>query len=432
MKKLTLTLCTLFFMTTLMVISCGKEDGVVATANPCASKNIIVAGTITATTSPTSSSGSIVATASGSSNFTYSLNGATAQSSGTFSGLAVGNYTIVAKDADGCTGSQSFSVTSTPCPSILVTATITQASSPTATNGSIVASATGSTSLTYSLNAGAFQATGTFNNLAVGSYTIVARDANGCSGSNGFSVTSASCPTITLSTTVANTSGPTAANGNISISVSGGAAPYTYSRDAGATFQASNTFSNLAAATYTVVAKDANGCLSSSVGTTVGVTCPTISASASTTTTIKCESNTGTLTITASGSTGLTYSLNGGAVQSSNTFTALGAGAFSYSVRDANGCTTTGSATVSQAAAGTRFLAVKAVMASSCVSCHGGSSPQSGINLADDCTIVNQATRIKERTVDGNPSVMPPSGFISTADRQKIVDWINAGGKHNN
>ena len=93
---------------------------------------------------------------------------------------------------------------------------------------------------------------------------------------------------------------------------------------------------------------------------------------------------------------------------------------------------TTGSATVSQAAAGTRFLAVKAVMASSCVSCHGGSSPQSGINLADDCTIVNQATRIKERTVDGNPSVMPPSGFISTADRQKIVDWINAGGKHNN
>jgi hypothetical protein len=433
MNKLTIAICSIFLLATIFVVSCGKESGTMTPPpNPCANKTIVVTGTTTATSTATTSNGTIVASASGSTGFTYSLNGGAAQASGTFSGLAVGNYTITAKDADGCTGSQTFSIVSTPCPSITVTATVTQATGTTSSNGSIVATASGSTGFTYSINAGAFQASGTFNNLAVGSYTIVARDANGCTGTNSFSVTSASCPTITLSTTVTNTSGPSATNGSIIVTVSGGVAPHTFSRDGGATFQSSNTFNNLAAATYTVVAKDANGCLSTSVSTTVGATCPTITANASTTSTVKCESNAGTITIAASGSSGLTYNLNGGSFQTSNTFSALGSGVFSFTVRDANGCSTSGSVTVSQAAAGTRFLAVKSVMANSCISCHGGSSPESGLNFADDCTIVNQASRIKARAVDANPSVMPPGGSISAADKQKIVDWINAGGRYNN
>jgi hypothetical protein len=440
MNKLTVIILSVFIITTLTFVACSKGGGGTnPPANPCASKTIAVTGTTTPTTNATATNGSIAASATGSTGFTYSLNGGTTQASGTFTGLGVGNYTVTAKDGDGCTGTQSFTVTAAPCPTITVTATITPASSPTATNGSIAATGNGSTGFTYSINgiSGTYQASGTFSNLSAGTYTIFAKDVNGCTGSQSFIVTAASCPTITLNTTPTNTSGPTATNGSIVAVASGGATPYSYSKDAGATYQATGTFNNLAVGSYTVVAKDANGCLS--VNSTVNITasCPTITVNPTTTNTIKCESNTGTITIAATGgATPYTYSKDGGTTfQSSNIFNLLATGNYNLSVKDAFGCTNTSSATVSQAPAGTLFSAVKAVLATNCAvpGCHSGAAPQNGLNFADDCTIVSQGLRIKARAVDFNPSQMPPSGPpISVADRQKIVDWIAAGGKHNN
>lgn len=435
MNKLIVIILSILVTTTLTFVGCSKGGGgTTPPPNPCASKTIVVNGTATVTTTPTSSNGTISASATGSSGFTFSLNGGTFQTSGTFTGLAVGSYTITAKDGDACTGSQIFSVTATPCPTITVSATLTQASSPTATNGAITATGAGSTGFTYNINGGTFQSSGTFTNLAVGSYTITARDANGCTGSNAFSVTSASCPTITLTTTPTNTTGPTATNGSIVATVVGGATPHTFSRDGGTTFQASGTFNNLAVGTYIVVAKDASGCISAPRNTTIASFCPTITATTATTTTVKCESNTGTITVSASGgATPYTYSRDGGSTfQSSNIFNSLSVGNYSLSIKDANGCTTPGSASINQAPAGSLFSAVKLVMANFCTGCHGGSTPQSGLNFADDCQIVTSASRIRARAVDGVPSVMPQGGFIPAIDRQKIVDWINAGGKHNN
>ena len=426
-----ISVCSIFLYT-----GCSKSDSTPPpTPNPCAGITIVVTGTTSPTSTPTATNGSITASASGSTGFTYSLNGGTAQASGTFSGLAAGSYSVTAKDVNGCSGSQTFSVTSTPCPSITVTATITQTTTPVATNGAIVAAGAGSTGFTYNINGGAFQASGNFINLAVGSYTIIAKDVNGCTGSNSFSVTSASCPTITLTATPTNTTGPTATNGSIVAVATGGATPHTYSKDGGSTFQASGSFNNLATGTYAIVAKDLNGCLSASVSTVVGSTCPTITASTSTTNTIKCESNTGSITISASGSTGFMYNLNSGTFQISNIFTALAAGTFTYGVRDLNGCLQSGNATVSQAPAGPLFTAVKALLATNCATpgCHSLPTPQNGLNFADDCTIVGQGLRIKARAVDANPSQMPPSGPpLSAVDKQKIIDWLNAGGKHNN
>ncbi len=436
MKKIfkLITFSSLFFV--FLYVGCSKS-GTTPTPppNPCAGVVIVVTGTTTATSTPTATNGSIIASATGGSGFTYQLNGGTAQASGTFTGLAAGSYTVAAKSSAGCSGTQTFTVTATACPSITVTATITQTTTPTATNGMIVATGAGSTGFTYNINGGAFQASGSFSNLAVGSYTIVAKDGNGCTGSNSFSVTSASCPTITLNTTPTNTTGPTATNGSIVAVATGGLAPHTYSKDGGTNFQASGTFNNLAVGTYAVVAKDANGCLSASVSTIVGSTCPTITAATATTTTVKCEPNTGSITISASGSTGFMYNLNGGIYQASNVFAGLATGAFTYGVRDANSCIITGNATVSQAPAGSLFLAVKAVLATNCAfaPCHGGATPQSGLDFTVDCTIVGQGLRIKARAVDSNPSQMPPSGPpLSAVDKQKIVDWLNAGGKHNN
>lgn len=84
---------------------------------------------------------------------------------------------------------------------------------------------------------------------------------------------------------------------------------------------------------------------------------------------------------------------------------------------------------------GPLFTAVKSVMQTQCAvsGCHASPNPQSGINLADDNTIVAQKTRIKVRAVDnaGTASQMPtpPRAALSAADRKKITDWIDAGGR---
>ncbi len=428
----------LFFFASINFISCSKPDPVTPPADPCAGKTIVVTGTTTPISVGSTNNGAINATATGSTGFTYSLNNGAFQASGTFSNLVAGSYSVVAKDANNCTGSQSFTVTATPCPTITLTATTTPASSSTANNGSITATATGSTGITYSNNGGVFQASGTFTALGVGTYNITAKDVNGCTVSAAFNVVAAGCPTITVTGTTTNTAGPTATNGSIIATATGGSGTYTFSKDAGANFQTSAIFNNLTAGNYTIIAKDGNGCLGSSATITVASNpCPTINYTQVVTGTDKClpaGTGSGTITVSATGSTGFMYQRDANPYQTSNVFNSLPVGTYTINVRDLNGCIKTGTVPVAQAPAGPLFTSVKAIMTANCATagCHAGSSPQSGHNFSDDCTIVAQKTRIKIRAVDANPSVMPPSGSISAADKQKIVDWINAGGQHTN
>jgi uncharacterized membrane protein len=51
------------------------------------------------------------------------------------------------------------------------------------------------------------------------------------------------------------------------------------------------------------------------------------------------------------------------------------------------------------------------------------------MNWTVDCNIVANKDRIKARAVDASPSAMPPTGLMPASERQKITDWINAGGK---
>jgi large repetitive protein len=416
-------------------ISCSKPntDPPVVT---CADKTIVIAGTTINTSGGTSTNGSITVSATGSNGFTYNINGGAFQSTGTFNGLAAGTYSIVAKDDAGCTNTNSFVVSATACPTINITAVLTQASSSTAANGAINATATGSTGITYSLGTGAFQTSGNFTGLVANTYSITAKDVNGCTSSANFTVTAASCPTITVSTSTTPSAGPTATNGSINItSTNGGASPYTYSLNGGA-FQGAGVtvFNNLLAGNYTVVAKDANGCLSASTPVVVSsAPCPTITINTTVVGSELCApTNVGQITVNASGSTGFMYKEGTNAYQSSNIFNSLIAGSYNISVRDANGCEKTSSVTVSNLPQGPLFTNVKAVLATNCAfaGCHGGATPQSGINFADNCTIVAQKVRINARAVVAG--TMPPSGAISAADKQKITDWINAGGKFSN
>ncbi len=90
----------------LFLPGCKKNSS----SDKCSGVTIVVSGT---TVNATSNDGSIAATASGSTYLSYNINGGTFQSSGTFNNLAPGSYTVIAKNADGCSGSKVFTVSPT-------------------------------------------------------------------------------------------------------------------------------------------------------------------------------------------------------------------------------------------------------------------------------------------------------------------------------
>ncbi len=432
-----------FFLLSLSAInSCSKGGGGTTPPppppNPCAGVTITVTGTVTNTTTG-ASVGAINASATGgSSSFTYNINGGAFQASGNFTGLAAGTYVIIAKNASGCTGTNTF-VVNDPCTlkNITITGTVVNTTTPTATNGSITATATGSTGFTYSLNGGAFQASGTFTGLGVGSYIVTAKDFEGCLKTQTFNIVDiCTAKNITVSGTVVN-AGPGAGSTNGSITATAsGSTGFTYQLNGGV-FQATGTFTGLAAGAYTVTAKDLDGCLKSQSFTITLDPCfgKTITINPVITGNDKCSfTPTGTITINASGSTGFTYSLNGGTFQASNIFTGLAAATYTIAAKDVDGCIKTGSATVTEAPAGINFAAVRLIIQNNCATsgCHSGASPAGGLNFTQDCTIVGAWDRIKARAVDGNPSFMPPppNPQLTAAQKQRILDWIAAGRRY--
>ena len=149
-----------------------------------------------------------------------------------------------------------------PCLGITVsvsgTATDTDAG---ASTGSITVSASGgSGATTFNIDGGSFQSSGTFNNLAKGAHTIIAKDSKGCTGSTSITVNEKNpCTGVTINLSATSTnSDPCAANGSITASASG-STNFTFSIDAGV-FQTSNVFNNVSAGAHTVNVKDAAGC----------------------------------------------------------------------------------------------------------------------------------------------------------------------------
>ena len=76
---------------------------------------------------------------------------------------------------------------------------------------------------------------------------------------------------------------------------------------------------------------------------------------------------------------------------------------------------------------GPLFTAVKNLMQANCVSCHNSSNLNGGMNWTIDCNIVTNKERIKIRAVD--QGTMPPTGPLPQSEKNKITDWINAGGR---
>jgi len=238
--------------------------------------------------------------------------------------------------------------------------------------------------------------------------------------------------TIQVTGTAVNPSSSGAGDGSIAASATG-ASGLTFNINGGA-FLASGNFTGLGPGSYTIIAKNGNSCFGSATFTLTApnvCTGVTITVSNAVANNSPCQSlATGSITVTPGGGTGpFTFRLNSGAFLSSNIFSALVAGSYTITAKDANGCTGSSNATVSDLPAGPLFAAVRTVMQNNCVGCHNGTVAEGGMNWTIDCNIVTFKDRIKVRAVDGNPSPMPPTGFIPGSEQQKIISWINAGGK---
>ncbi len=129
-------------------------------------------------------------------------------------------------------------------------------------------------------------------------------------------------------------------NGSLTFNANGGTAPYSYSINNGANFQAVNSFINLSAGNYQYVIKDSNNCTISGIIIVASAASPLISN-----VNIVPESCAGaidgTITISTTGGTApLQFSIDGGLTfQASNQFNNLIPGNYSIVVRDANSCT---------------------------------------------------------------------------------------------
>jgi gliding motility-associated-like protein len=267
----------------------------------------------------------------------YSINnGTTYQSGNVFSGLPAGTYSIMIRDANGCTSTASATITEPP-PLVLnptaVTATCT------GSNGSITIVAAGGTgTINYSINNGnSYQPSNVFNGLATSNYNILVKDANGCTATSSTNVPDEPPPTITA-TPVVDVTCNSGSNGSITVNSNGGTGTIEYSIDNGTTYQTANVFSGLTAGTYSLMIRDVNGCTATAAAT---ISEPSILVVNPSSVTATCTNSNGSITIIANGGTGIIqFSIDNGATyQSSNVFNGLSTGNYNIVVQDANGCT---------------------------------------------------------------------------------------------
>ncbi|MFC5535116.1 gliding motility-associated C-terminal domain-containing protein [Rhodocytophaga aerolata] len=320
-------------------------------------------------TCSTDANGEITITVNGGrSPYQYAINGASfAAGNGILTGLAAGTYTISVKDANNCITTLADVIITAPA---AITASISDRTNPTCSSnsGSITVTANGgSGTLTYSIDNGAtFVSNNSFTNLGEGAYSLMVKDANGCTVT--LPVVTLTIPVITATINGSNPANCTTANGSITVNVTSDTAPYTYSLD-GTTYQNEATFAGLTGGNYTVFIKDGAGCqisLTQDLTVAGGITAVTLNATAET----ACGANDGTITVgTITGAAGPYQYFIDGVLNSNGVFTGLAPKTYSIRVVAANGCIFTTSATVNNACVPTCDLTARII--SSPVLCDG-------------------------------------------------------------
>lgn len=327
-----------------------------------------VTGTVNTTAASCTNGTATVTATGGVAPFTYQwVTGATTTS---ISGLSQGYYPVTITDAQGCQ-SNNLGAFISQNPRITVNTTVTNATC-LQTDGSAMAFASGGVGpYTYAWSNG--QTGNTATNLSGStSYTVIATDANGCTGQRGTWIGTNTPINVTYTSTPSQCTSPT---GSATLTVTGGTAPYTYTwiNNPGAT---GASISNMAPGTYGFQVTDAVGCLRT--GNVVISPISTINANALASSVV-CPNTTGTVTAVANGSNPpFTYLWNTGATTSQLTGVSLGW--YTCEITDALGCKVSKSVTLRSVSPIT--IAMSTTPASCLYSTDGSATPTISGGLA--------------------------------------------------
>ena len=302
---------------------------------------VITSTQTNATAFNSSNATATVSVTGGTAPYTYSWNNS-AGTAATASNLASGTYTCTITDAKGCIQTKTVTITQ---PNILAaTTTSTNVSCNGVSNGNAAVTVLGGVApYTYLWSNAA--TTASVTGLAANTYSCTITDNNGATTTKTVTITQ---PVALSATSVQTNVGIYGKNtGSVSVTVSGGTSPYTYSwSNSGGT---SATASNLFAGTYSCTITDAKGCTLNKNITITQADELLVNSGSTTTTNVLCNgAATGSATVAITGGVyPYTYSWTPN-VSSGATASNLVAGTYSCVVTDANGATVTKTFTVTQ------------------------------------------------------------------------------------
>lgn len=243
-------------------------------------------------------------------------------------------YMVIGTAANGCPNVKQFVITHGETPQ-MVLSPVPESCGP--NSAAVTAfSIGGSNSYNYVWSNGMTEQS--IDSINAGTYSVTVTDPFSlCTATTSITVTQTPPPLVTVNGTTTSTCGQ--ADGGVDISVSGGYPPYTYLWENNSTDE---DLVNVGSGTYTISVTDANYC---TMVDSVVIPSTPFPALAVTITNATCGLSNGSVTSSLSSATSpYNYLWNGGATTSN--LINLSGGTYSVTMTDANGCTATASATL--------------------------------------------------------------------------------------
>ncbi len=267
----------------------------------------------------------------------YQLGGSGYSLNPQYNNLPGGSNIAYVRDSAGCIVTNPV-VIGSPTPIIVNNIVIQQPFCSSATDGQISISTSGGVPpYLYAINSSLYTTSNTFTNLIQGVYIVRIRDANNCQFDTTINLVSNNYMQFN-NIVVQNVSCAGGNNGTISLSTSGGFAPYNYTIN-NISNGTSSSFGSLGSGQYTIQVTDNIGCQYDSTFTIIeppnvlhviqNYMIPNL---------CKGDSS-GAISVAATGGTSpYQYSIDGNTFQTSGLFSNLFAGYYQIYVRDVNGC----------------------------------------------------------------------------------------------
>ncbi len=265
--------------------------------------------------------------------YNFSINNGPYTTTPIFNGLPKGQYIVEVRDFNGCKNFDTLTIYEPNILSIL-NINITHPNCFGSSDGIIDILGFGGTP-PYTYSTRGISSTGPITGLNAGTSVVRITDLSGCTKDTSLTLTS---PTrVYAGIGIKDATCATLANGIITISGNGGFSPYRYAQGDTANFTTQTSYAPLAAGTYTMYVKDGHGCVTDTnvvVQDSLYIYADVLVSDAS------CYGSTdgGVMLMPAGGLAPYTAAFNNSGYSSNMSYTGYGAGAYTISVKDAQGC----------------------------------------------------------------------------------------------